>query len=1149
MRGITKKCWLGSALMFLTSLVFADEVAVGFISYDVNIPRSVATFDIINQTGPNASAFPDMTFPVTAAVHLLSLALTVDYSDGSTSHFGSSYFTLSPDGISFDGETIPIGGANAQPLDVTLTGLFNPTSITLNDGSTNTIDSSFSALIVPSSPPNLSDGDLAIIKAEITTSTVPEPNSAILLVAAVLILFLFRRFDWWGIFANLHTLLRSRAAVLGLTVACLLAACPASAATFTVKLNAWTAPSTGVAGAGFVDVVGSGFPIANGSLIPADATLSFALSCGGAVAATANPESIIKVIGTSYRMHVFLPASLTTNNYFVSVSGTTSDGTTYSSTDCSEVDVTRTSPGTGTFVGRVTLSNGAPAVGVLVQASVQLNGSGLVPFSTRTDPNGSYAIARVPIGRLFVISGVGVTSKGNIITSEGGVVTVNLQAPPFGTVVVKVLRADNTAFAGAGISAVDSSHAEPFFAGYCDGTGTLTLHNVAGGFGLLATDQNFPFEFVGSVGGAITVDGAIASVTILSPIAGNVQGRIVAGDGQTPVNASVSIVDGPTTGAISVLATTSADSQGFYRFTNVAVGRQGFKVLAGALGVFSSQTAAFSNGGQGLTINLSLPIAVFKGTVTFFDGTPVPTPDVFGFHDYCCTGMPPQASRLFFSSNPTDNQGNYTLLLPDPIMEGFVEPLYTVRVVDPSSLLGETVFATVTNTAVAQTINVVLPASGTVTGRIAIAETNAPFANAQADITADLSRGGVKEDRQMQTGRDGLYHFDHVPVGPFAIQASDTGQNLFASAGGLLTKDGDTATVNLSISTSHAVAGGTVSATDGITRIPNASVTLENLDSSGPLGSFRNGVTTDASGSYQASGDFRVPLGNIRVSASAPNNPAVGGLNVAVVASTVPATVNVTLGNAVEFGFYELDGPDGFRYRVGCEGKVGASTITGAVGALAGFALTMDGPTNFPCNRAGTLEAGGRQTVLGPAGLGNVKVIRKAFSPSAGGFTRYLEILSNPGNAPATVHLMLSAQLDSGNCTRLVVDPTHTNNTFAVTDNTQVNNLDLCPSQFFFIPFAAAVGFVFSGTNARLGFSTVSFGQDGSVLYIWHGTIPPSGRVILMHFALARNILDAAGAQIEAQALANLADPNALVGMTTDEKANVVNFSIPATSR
>jgi len=38
---------------------------------------------------------------------------------------------------------------------------------------------------------------------------------------------------------------------------------------------------------------------------------------------------------------------------------------------------------------------------------------------------------------------------------------------------------------------------------------------------------------------------------------------------------------------------------------------------------------------------------------------------------------------------------------------------------------------------------------------------------------------------------------------------------------------------------------------------------------------------------------------------------------------------------------------------------------------------------------------------------------------------------------------------------------------------------------------------------------------------------------------------DLSGTESQAQSLVNLTDPNALVGMSTQEKAEVVNFNVP----
>src|SRR5262249_16034044 len=106
--------WVASA-----NVAFATSIPVGYVSWDVNFPGSAGQFDIVNGHGPNPSPFPDPTFPVTTTLTFSSLSLHVDFSNGTSTTFGSAYFT--PAGISFNGNPIPIGGLNPLPTGATLT--------------------------------------------------------------------------------------------------------------------------------------------------------------------------------------------------------------------------------------------------------------------------------------------------------------------------------------------------------------------------------------------------------------------------------------------------------------------------------------------------------------------------------------------------------------------------------------------------------------------------------------------------------------------------------------------------------------------------------------------------------------------------------------------------------------------------------------------------------------------------------------------------------------------------------------------------------------------------------------------------------------------------------------------------------------------
>src|SRR5262249_405491 len=91
--------WFIALTVILTACVFsatgsAGDFAGGFLSWDVNFPGNSGQFDIVNQTGPNSSSFPDTTFPISNSLNLSGLSLVVHFSNGSTVTEPGSYFTL-----------------------------------------------------------------------------------------------------------------------------------------------------------------------------------------------------------------------------------------------------------------------------------------------------------------------------------------------------------------------------------------------------------------------------------------------------------------------------------------------------------------------------------------------------------------------------------------------------------------------------------------------------------------------------------------------------------------------------------------------------------------------------------------------------------------------------------------------------------------------------------------------------------------------------------------------------------------------------------------------------------------------------------------------------------------------------------------------
>jgi PEP-CTERM motif len=339
-----KTLLLVAAISVFSAMAFADGVPVGYLSYDVTSSNTFQ-FDITNQTGPNSSIFPDTTWPVSNTIFLSSLSLTVNFSNGTTQVFGSSYFTLNSDGISFVGN--PLSTLNPVS-NATLTGAFSTTTFNLNNGTSVTVGSTFSATLLPSSGTTLQDQDFVVIYGNTSVATTPEPESLTLMGTGLAALMAFRRkYLAVGLKRLLTARVGSATIVLGLCCVMLVfVASPAAMAGVVggVKLNTWTNPDSGAAGVSFTNITGSGFP--SGTIAPASVNIAIATSCFGTGAVTTTALKVTKIIGTSERIEFLIPAAITTTgNYFASITGKTTTGTSFASSNCSEVTITASTKG------------------------------------------------------------------------------------------------------------------------------------------------------------------------------------------------------------------------------------------------------------------------------------------------------------------------------------------------------------------------------------------------------------------------------------------------------------------------------------------------------------------------------------------------------------------------------------------------------------------------------------------------------------------------------------------------------------------------------------------------------------------------------------------------------------------------------------
>jgi hypothetical protein len=249
-------------------------------------------------------------------------------------------------------------------------------------------------------------------------------------------------------------------------------------------------------------------------------------------------------------------------------------------------------------------------------------------------------------------------------------------------------------------------------------------------------------------------------------------------------------------------------------------------------------------------------------------------------------------------------------------------------------------------------------------------------------------------------------------------------------------------------------------------------------------------------------------------------------------------TVDVTSGSAGTCPLSFVDAA-GFAYNSTCTAAlIGGGTADGRLSNAYSTAYTLRVNGNAPnAGNAAGFELAGQQAVYGPFGMSGVTILRKLFVPSGGRFARYLDMITNPTTAPVTIDVQVESALDGANS--VVVDPATTGNTYAVTLADASTGAGLVATR-------PSLGHVFGSLGAAMPVNTVSFQRlTGTSYYRWTVTIAPGQSMTFMHFAFARDPNDLAGADTQGRALADLSDPNALIGMTADERARVVNFKLP----
>ncbi|HXH07600.1 MAG TPA: Ig-like domain-containing protein, partial [Vicinamibacterales bacterium] len=269
------------------------------------------------------------------------------------------------------------------------------------------------------------------------------------------------------------------------------------------------------------------------------------------------------------------------------------------------------------------------------------------------------------------------------------------------------------------------------------------------------------------------------------------------------------------------------------------------------------------------------------------------------------------------------------------------------------------------------------------------------------------------------------------------------------------------------------------------------------------------------------------------------------------------ATINLTLqNNLIDLPATRWDANNArFDIQRDASVRAGGSAVFEASATASGASrleIVRGGTAHaFAGASVGTFEDGGREIAVGQDDLAGLSVTRKVFVPRAGYFARYLELVTNPTEAPVTVDLRLLTHLgassagspqvvatSSGDAALDTSDPATADRWVVVDDGSDQPGFSL-----------PAVAAVFGGPGAAAAASDAAFlpqpsGSGRQVGWRWANlTIGPGETIALLHFVVQQAVRSAA--QASAERLAQL-PAEALAGLSAEEIAAIRNFAVPA---
>lgn len=229
---------------------------------------------------------------------------------------------------------------------------------------------------------------------------------------------------------------------------------------------------------------------------------------------------------------------------------------------------------------------------------------------------------------------------------------------------------------------------------------------------------------------------------------------------------------------------------------------------------------------------------------------------------------------------------------------------------------------------------------------------------------------------------------------------------------------------------------------------------------------------------------------------------------------------------------YDLTAADGLRYRVYEWGEVeleGGDTWT-----------TYAEPWN-PATAA-HLSLGGRELEIASWLAPGVLHRRRIYVPESGRFVRHFDLLENPGSPALSLAKSWSQYLGAPSTDPWTVAATSSGDTAFEAGDAWASFTSTNAT----LPALATVS---HGLLPLRSFDDFSFQQSGAWLSWTAGwnaiEVPAGGRVGVLQFVVQLPHGQGGQAASLAQDLATLSEPGALVGLTAEERAATVNFTIP----